>query len=181
MSDEVKEIVENEDIRHEMYVQQIDWEVFKNVVDRVTNVNRLFMYNMPNKAEKYSSDVVNLINTLDSYLTGDDEWRVTDEKNVRFFYNKEHDTVEAGNWTFGKPLVILCIPKLNSFFIVPDSNALYKGSPSPTHIIQLSNCISIMPMLLTMNEVPDTEKEGVTNISMCYEMITQYKEEKPTE
>lgn len=182
MSDEVKETIKADEIQHEMYVQQIEWDVFKGVIERVTNVNRLFMYNMPTKAEKYVEDIVNLIKTLDGYLTGEDDWRVTEEKNIRFLINKKTDTIEAGSWSFGKPLLILCIPKLNSFFIVPDSTATYKGSPSPTHIIQLSNCISIMPMLLTMNEVPDPEKEGVTNISMCYEMLNQYKEEeKPSE
>lgn len=163
MSEETKEAT--------MYVQQIDWETFTSVIERITNVNRLYMYNMPNKAEKYVSDVAGMITTLDDYLRGDDEWRVTDEKNVRFFFDKEKENVNVGNWVFGKPLLILCIPKLNSFFIVPDKDATYKGSPAPTNIIQLSNCISVMPMLLTMTEVPNPEKEGSYNISMSYEML----------
>lgn len=171
----------NEEVQHQMYVQQVDWETFKPLVSRVTNVNRLYMYNMPNKAERYASDVVSLIQTLDEYLSGDEDWRVTDEKNVEFGFNVEEDKIVIGSWVFGKPLAILCIPKLNSFFIIPDNDATYKGSKSPTHVLQLSNCISIMPMLLTMREVPDNEKEGVINIAMAYEMVSPPTEEKPTE
>lgn len=175
MSDEVvKEEV------HQMYVQQVDWETFTPLIDKVTNVNRIYMYNMPNKAEKYVDDIVELIKTMDGYLMGEDEWRVTDEKNAPFNYDKEKQQIYAGNWIFGKPLVILCIPKLNSFFIIPDKDATFKGSASPTTIIQLSNCISVMPMLLTMNEVPDKEKEGVINIAMAYQPIPN-ENEKPTD
>lgn len=159
-----------------MYVQQVDWETFKNVIERVTNVNRIYMYNMPNKAEKYKEDIVNLIKTLDEYLSGDEEWRVTDEKNAPFKLDKKTDKIYAGNWVLGKPHVILCIPRLNSFFIIPDSDARYKESSAPTTIIQISNCISIMPMLLTMNEVSDNEKEGVINIAMSYQILPQNEE-----
>lgn len=172
MSEEVKEVTEMEE-RHEMYVQQIEWDVFKSVIERITNVNTLYMYNMPNKAEKYADDIAGLIQTLDEYLRGDDEWRVTNEKHVPFKYDSDNDKVMVGNWVFGKPLVTLCIPKLNSFFIIPDTDATYKGGSNPTMIIQLSNCLSVMPMLLVMNEVPNAEKEGSYNITMGYEMLNQ--------
>ena len=161
----------SEEIQNQMYVQQIEWETFISVMERITNVNRLYMFNMPNKAEKYISDVSGMIQTLDDYLSGDEEWRVTNEKNVNFRYNKDAEMIEVGNWLFGKPLLILCIPKLNSFFIVPDKDALYKGSPNPTQILQLSNCISIAPMLLNMQEIPNPEKENSFNISMSFELL----------
>lgn len=173
MSDEAK----TEEV-HQMYVQQIDWDTFKSLIDRVTNVNRLYMYNMPNKAESYISDIVNLIKTLDTYLSTEDSWRVSDEKNVLFKYDKERDKLFVGNWVLNEPKLILCIPKLNSFFIVPDKDAKYKDGTSPTTILQLSNCISVMPMLLTMREMPDTEKEGVINVAMAYEMLNPHVEEK---
>lgn len=157
----------------EMYVQQIDWELFTSVIDRITTVNRLYMYNMPNKAEKYADDIVGMIQTLDGYLAGEDEWRITKEKNVPFKYDKENDKLMVGSWVLGKAKLVICIPKLNSFFIVPNSDARYKDTPSPTMIIQLNNCISVMPMLLDMKAVPDTKKEGSYNISMAYEMINQ--------
>lgn len=151
MSEEVKEILEEQaEEQHQMYVQQIDWNTFIPLVERVTNVNRVYMYNMPNKAETYSNSVVELIKTLDDYLTGEDEWRVTNENNVPFKYDKERDVIGVGSWILSEPKLILCIPKLNSFFIIPGTKSTFKGSPSPTHIIQLSNCISVMPMLLTM-------------------------------
>ena len=86
-------------------------------------------------------------------------------------HNAVNVTLVQGNWVLGKPHVILCIPRLNSFFIIPDSDARYKESSAPTTIIQFSNCISVMPMILSMNEVPDKEKEGVINIAMAYEML----------
>ena len=179
MSEEVKN--NNVEEHHQMYVQQIDWKTFIPLIERVTNVNRVYMYNMPNKADTYSNDVINLITTLDMYLTGDEEWRVTNENNVPFKVDKERDVISVGNWVLNEAKLILCIPKLNSFFIIPGGESTYKGSPSPTHIIQLSNCISVMPMLLTMREFPDKEKEGVINIGMAYEMIqyTSENEESP--
>ena len=176
MSEEVKDVTDIETTVEEtqqMYVQQLEWDVFKSVIERITNVNTLYMYNMPNKAEKYSEDIVGLIQTLDIFLRGDDEWRVSDEKHVPFKYDSENDKILVGNWVIGKPHLILCIPKLNSFFIIPDNEATYKGSPNPTQIIQLSNCLSVMPMILVMNEVPNEEKEGSYNISMSFEMLNQ--------
>ena len=177
MSEEVKETVEKNAVQHEMYVQQVEWNNFTPLIERVTNVNRLYMYNMPNKAEKYADNVVDLIKTLDEYLTGDEEWRVSNESNVPFKYDREQNAIGVGNWVLKSPRLILCIPKLNSFFIIPGEESTYKGSPSPTHVIQLSNCISVMPMLLTMREIPDKEKEGVINIGMAYEMIQFSKDE----
>ena len=172
MSEEVIDVEsKTEEIQHQMYVQQIDWETFTSLVEKVTNVNRVYMYNMPDKAEKYAGEIVDLIQTLDNYLSSDEDWRVTNESNVPFKYITNEDKICVGNWVISEPKVILCIPKLNSFFIIPSANSTYKGSPSPTHIIQLSNCISIMPMLLCMREIPDNEKEGVINIAMTYEMI----------
>lgn len=172
MSEEVIDVeTKPEEQVHQMYVQQLEWDTFTSVVNRITNVNRVYMYNMPNKSSKYVEDIVGMIQTLDEYLSGEEEWRVTNEKNVPFQYDKENDKIMVGNWVLGKPLLTLCIPKLNSFFIIPDNDATYKGSSSPTTIIQLSNCISVMPMLLMMNEVPNPEKEGSYNISMTFEMV----------
>lgn len=180
MSEEVKEMDKNENV-HQMYVQQVDWKTFTPLIEKVTNVNRLYMYNMPNKAEKYVSEIVDLIKTLDGYLSSpDEEWRVTNESNVLFKYDKNDDTLYVGNWVITEPKLILCIPKLNSFFIVPGDKSTYKGSPNPTQIIQLSNCISVMPMLLCMREMPDEKKKGVINIAMTYEMIPTRNDDEET-
>lgn len=152
-----------------IYVQQIDWDMFLSLVKKVTNVNRLYSYNMPNKASKYVDDIVGLIKTLDDFISGEDNWRVTHECNVKFFI--DGDKVRVGDWEIANSLLTLCIPKLNSFFIIPNDDSSFKGGKNPSQILQLCNCYSIMPMLLTMKEVQDEEKENVTNVALSYEMI----------
>ena len=176
MSEEVK------DTQHQMYVQQIDWETFLKITERVTNVNKLYSYNMPNRADKYVDNIPQLIQTMDSYLTGDDNWRITTEENVSYRLN---EGIELGDWKITGFELIICIPKINSFIAVPNAESTYKGSKSPTTILQLTNCISIMPMLLVMNDEKDEKEEGKFNISMSYEIMQfpkiRYENEKPTE
>lgn len=181
MSEDVIDVeTKTEEDVHQMYVQQVDWKTFTPLIEKVTNVNRVYMYNMPNKAESYTNEIVDLIKTLDGYLSSDEEWRVTNESNVPFKYDKQENKIYVGNWVLTEANLILCIPKLNSFFIIPSNESTYKGSYAPTTIIQLSNCISVMPMLLCMREIPDKKKKGVINIAMTFEMIPT-NEENPSE
>ena len=61
MSEEVIDVETKTEEVQQMYVQTIDWETFISVIDRITNVNRLYMYNMPTKAEKYCEDIASAL------------------------------------------------------------------------------------------------------------------------
>ena len=68
---------EEENTANEMFVHQIDYETLKGILKNVTDVNMVITYNMPNKADSYKDDGFSLIKTLDSYINGDDNWRIT--------------------------------------------------------------------------------------------------------
>ena len=172
MSEEVKEKVNS------MYVHQIDYDTFLKVVANVTNVNKMFVYNMPNKASSYIEDSFKLINTLNDYIGGEDDWRITTYKNVNFA--NEDGKIRVGDYEIAGTMLCMSIPKINSFIIVPDSNSLYKGSADPTKIIQLTNCICVTPLLMRLTDEPIEGEEEKFNLGVTYEVIVP-KTEKPTE
>jgi hypothetical protein len=179
MSDEVKETREEKGTS--MYVHQIDYATFLQVVGNVTNVNKMFVYSMPNKASSYADDGFNLINTLNGYIGGEEDWRISISKNVNFTINE--GKVYAGDYELSGSLLCMSIPKINSFIIIPDSNGLYKGSADPTKIIQLTNCICVTPLLMRLTDEPIEGEEEKFNLGVSYEVIVPKTEEteKPTE
>ena len=176
MSDEVKETVEEKGAS--MYVHQIDFDTLLQVVSKVTDVNKMFIYNMPNKADKYNDDTFALINLLNDYIGGEDDWRITREKNVRFAI--KDNKIYVGEWVISGIVNCLCIPKINSLILIPDGEATCNGSKEPTKIIQLTNCIAVTPLLVRLTDEP-MEEEGKYNLGLTYEVITPMVNEKPTE
>lgn len=176
MSDEVKETVKEKGTS--MYVHQIDFETLLQVVSKVTDVNKMFIYNMPNKAEKYNEDTFELINILNDYIGGDEDWRIKRERNVRFSIND--NKISVGNWVISGIVNCLCIPKINSLIIIPDGESTCNGSKEPTKIIQLTNCIAVTPLLVRLTDEP-MEEEGKYNLGLSYEVITPTVNEKPSE
>lgn len=176
MSEEVKDTVEEKGTS--MYVHQIDFETLLQVVSKVTDVNKMFIYNMPNKAEKYNEDTFELINILNDYIGGEEDWRIKRERNVRFSINDSK--ISVGNWVISGIVNCLCIPKINSLIIIPDSETTCNGSKEPTKIIQLTNCIAVTPLLVRLTDEP-MEEEGKYNLGLSYEVITPTENEKPSE
>ena len=176
MSDEVKETVEEKGTS--MYVHQIDYATFLQVVANVTNVNKMFVYSMPNKASSYADDGFNLINTLNGYIGGEEDWRISISKNVNFGIND--DKVFVGDYEISGTLLCMSIPKINSFIIIPTTESLYKGTADPTKIIQLTNCICVTPLLMKLTDEPIDGEENKFNLGVSYEVIVP-KTEKPTE
>lgn len=176
MSKEAKETVEEKGAS--MYVHQIDFDTLLQVVSKVTDVNKMFIYNMPNKAEKYNDDTFALINLLNDYIGGEDDWRITKEKNVRFTI--KDNKIYVGEWVISGIVNCLCIPKINSLILIPDGEATCNGSKEPTKIIQLTNCIAVTPLLVRLTDEP-MEEEGKYNLGLTYEVITPMVNEKPTD
>lgn len=174
MSEEVEEKVNS------MYVHQIDYDTFLKVVANVTNVNKMFIYNMPNKASSYAEDSFKLINILNDYIGSEEDWRITTYKNVNFV--QSDGKVKVGDYEICGTVLCMSIPKINSFIIIPDSDSLYKGSSDPTKIIQLTNCICVTPLLMRLTDEPIEGEEEKFNLGVTYEVIVPKTEtEKPTE
>lgn len=161
-----------------MYVHQIDFDTLLQVMGKVTDVNKMFIYNMPNKAEKYNDDTFALINLLNDYIGGEDDWRIAREKNVRFVI--KDGKIHVGDWVINGIVNCLCIPKINSLILIPDNDSTCNGSKEPTKIIQLTNCIAVTPLLVRLTDEP-MEEEGKYNLGLSYEVIVPMNNEKPTE
>lgn len=142
-----------------MYVHQVDYEVILNILKRVTDVSRVFIYNMPNKASKYANDGFELITMLNSFMDDEEErWRIEALANQPV--KVENSTIEIGDWRINGSKLNICIPTVNSIIIIPDEMSTNKGSKDPTKIIHLSNCIAVTPLLVKLSDEPI---EGVSN------------------
>lgn len=170
MSEEIKNTTNS------MYVHQIEYETFLKIVANVTNVNKMFIYNMPNKASSYASDGFNLINTLNEYIGGEEDWRIsTTNTNVNFSIND--GKIIVGDCELTGAVLCMSIPKINSFIIIPDDNSLIRGVKDPTKIIQISNCICVTPLLLKLEDEPIEGEDDKFNLGVSYEVIIPKKEE----
>ena len=65
-----------------MYIHQVEFDVVTKILEKVTNVNKILIYNMPNKAEKYADNAVELISVLNEFNNSDEDWRITVKENV---------------------------------------------------------------------------------------------------
>ena len=106
MSDEVKETIEEKGTS--MYVHQVEFETLKEVLAKVTNANKVFTYSMPKKAESYADSGFELINTLNDYIDGEEDWRINKETNVDVSVNEQG--VIVGNSLIVGTKLTLCIP-----------------------------------------------------------------------
>ena len=92
MSEKVKE--ETKGIP--MYVHQVDYDVILKILSNVTEVNRLYTYSMPNKAEKYADNGFDMINTINGYIGTDESWRI--ESNYNQVVRIEEGKIKVGDW-----------------------------------------------------------------------------------
>lgn len=160
-----------------MYVHKVEWDIMCRILSSVNNVNKLFTYTMPNKAESYANDGFALVEEINRYGSSEDEnWRINEEGNLSL--KCEDRVLNVGDWVISDAASCLCIPVINSIIIIPSANCLYKGNKEFTKIIQLTNCISVTPLLMKMEDVPIEGEEGKFNLGVSLEMIN---DEKPAE
>ena len=177
MSDEVKE---TEDKGVAMYVHQVDWDVILKILSNVTDVNRVYTYSMPNKAESYAANGFDMINVINSYIDSDESWRIDSKSNVRLVLKE--DKIEVGDWIITGSKLNMCIPTINSIIIIPDENSTIRGAKDPTKIIQLTNCISVTPLLVRLTDEPFEGEPEKFKLGMTMELIAPTsKNEEPAE
>ena len=175
MSDEVKET--NEEKGTSMYVHQVEFETLKEVLAKVTNANKVFTYSMPKKAESYADSGFELINTLNDYIDGEEDWRINKETNVDVSVNEQG--VIVGNSLIVGTKLTLCIPRINSIIIIPSDGSLINGAKDPTKIIQLTNCISVTPLLVRL--LDEKGDDDTFRLGMTYQVIVPKEKKEPTE
>ena len=151
-----------------MYVHEVKYDTLTEILKKVTDVNKVFTYSMPNKAESYANNGFDLISVLNEYINGDESWRISKETNVKL--KSEGNKIQIGDWIIQGSNYILCIPRINSIIIIPDENCTYKGTKDVTKIIQLTNCISVTPLLVRLLDEP-TEEENQFRLGMTFEII----------
>lgn len=170
MSEEVKD---KEQISENlmMYVHQINYQTLLNVLEKVTDVHMSFVYTMPKKAISYKDDGFSLIKELDLYANSDQDWRINKQKNIQLRISD--NKIIVGEWVLHGSELILCIPRINSLIIIPNEQSTYKGTKEPTKILQLTNCISVTPLLLVFGDEVDSENPEKYRLSIGYELIKE--------
>lgn len=162
-----------------MYVHQVDWDVIKEIIAKATVVNKLFTYTMPKKAESYAADGFNMLEEINKFGESEDEsWRISLEVDVKISF--ENDKLIIGDWIVEKSLLNICIPTINSIIIIPSTESTYKGNKEYTKIIQLTNCISVTPLLIKLLDIPMEEDENKFKLGMNMEIITPIVNEEKT-
>lgn len=156
-----------------MYIHQVEFDVITKILEKVTNVNKVLIYNMPNKAEKYADNAVELISILNEFNNSDEEWRITIKENVNASFQNE--VLKIDNWEISGSKKCICIPKINSIIIIPDESSTCEGLKDPSKIIQLINCVSISPLLITLYDEPIVGDTNKFNLSMGYNIIEPKK------
>ena len=177
MSEEVKEKVEQKGTS--MYVHQVDFNTLLDILGKVTDVNKVFIYSMPTKAQKYAESGFELINVLNDYIDGEEDWRITKETNVKL--QVKDGVINVSNCVIKGTKLIMCIPRINSIIFIPDEESIINGVKDPTKIIQLTNCISVMPLLVRLLDDKVQGEENKFQLGMSYEIIIPKQVEKPTE
>jgi hypothetical protein len=139
---------------------------------------------MPNKAESYANDGFNMINVINSYIDSDESWRIDSKTNVRL--SIKDNKIEVGDWVITGSKLNMCIPTINSIIIIPDENSTVRGVKDPTKIIQLTNCISVTPLLVRLTDEPIEGEPEKFKLGMTMELISptppeESNNEEPTE
>ena len=156
-----------------MYVHQVNFQTLCQILSNVTDVNRVFTYSMPNKAQSYAQSGFELINTLNQYIDGQEDWRIIKESNVKL--NVKDGIITVGNSVITGTKLVMCIPRINSILIIPDSGCILNGVKDPTKIIQLTNCIAVTPLLVRM--LDQEGQDGNFKLGLTYDVIMK----KPTQ
>ena len=79
-----------------MYVHEVKYDTLTEILKKVTDVNKVFTYSMPNKAESYANNGFDLISVLNEYINGDEDWRISKETNVKL--KSESNKIQIGDW-----------------------------------------------------------------------------------
>lgn len=134
---------------------------------------------MPKKAESYADDGFNMLEEINKFgETEDESWRISLEVDVKISF--ENDKLIIGDWIVEKSLLNICIPTINSIIIIPSTESTYKGNKEYTKIIQLTNCISVTPLLIKLLDIPMEEDENKFKLGMNMEIITPIVNEEKT-
>ena len=159
----------SEEDKDKLYIQSVTFDTFLKIINGTDLVDMLYMYNMPNHIKSYAKDVENTAKTIFSIYENEDElWRVKKYRGVdievtdKFLKFQNSSIVDAE--------LILCLPIINSIIVVPGPESIKLGW-DVTKILQLTNLISLTPMLLRMTDMMDEENPPNHKISVSYEVI----------
>lgn len=153
-----------------VYLQSISFETLLKIVKGTDKIGSLYMFSMPNHIKTYISDVEKTTQSIFSIFENEDErWRVKSASNVDIKSNDESIVFGPNNTILDADLCI-CMPIVNSIFIIPGPKSIEAGW-DVTKIVQFTNLVSLTPMLLRLTDVEDEENPPNHKISVSYEVL----------
>lgn len=152
-----------------LYIQSVSFETFLKIINGTDIVDMLYMYNMPNHIKTYASDVENTAQSIFSIYENEDElWRVKKYRGVDI--EVDDKSLKYQNSIIVDADLVLCLPIINSIIVIPGPESIKLGW-DVTKILQLTNLISLTPMLLRMTDVLDEDNPPNHKISISYEVV----------
>lgn len=160
-------------VTQQVVIHSVDFDTFKVITKAVNIIDLSIIYQLPSLAKSWKDKPEEFLQVLVDYYSGDEQWRLKRENKLQ---------VNPAGFTFGSHTLtdaelILAVPTMNSFFIIPGEESIKNNGWNPAEVIQITNMISYMPMLLTMSNEPDDDE--TFKLGTSYKLI-QAKQNEPT-
>lgn len=151
-----------------IFIQVIKFEDLVKFVKQATYVGSMTVYQMPNKASDYVSDLSNLTENLIKFA-GDEQWRIKKEHNVPVRVTENDDGIIVGNDVLlMDTAVVYAMTDINSFIIVPGEQSVKSLNFNPSTVLQFSNLVSMKPLLMSLEKYPIDEEKGIWGLDVVF-------------
>lgn len=149
--------MENEEIK-QVVIHSINFETLTTILNKSNIVDLAITYQLPNLAKSWVDKPNELLQQLVDFYSGEDNWRLKKEKSLQLKVSP-NELVNFGEHSLKDAELILAVPSMNSFFIIPGENSIKECRWNPAEVVQITNIICYMPMLLTLSdELDENEK-----------------------
>lgn len=161
-------------VTQQVVIHSVNFDTFKVITNNVNVVDLSIIYQLPSLAKSWKDKPEEFLQMIIDYYSGEEQWRLKRE-------NKQK--VNPAGFTFGTRTLtdaelILAVPTMNSFFIIPGEESIKNNGWNPAEVVQLTNMVSYMPMLLTMSNEPNEDE--TFKLGTSYKLIQAKQNESTT-
>lgn len=144
-----------EKVNHSVVIHSVDFDTFKLINKSINVVDLAITYQLPTLAKSWVDKPEEFLQQLVDFYSGEEQWRLKRENKLQF----SSDEFKFGEHTIVDAELILAVPTMNSFFIIPGAESIKNHGWNPAEVVQLTNMVAYMPMLLTLSDEPDEDEK----------------------
>lgn len=157
----------DEKVNHSVIIHSVDFDTFKTITRAVNVIDITITYQLPNLAKSWVEKPEAFLQQLVDFYSGEEQWRLKRENKLQV----DASIFKFGNHTLVDAELILAVPDMHSFFIIPGQESIKNHGWNPAEVIQLTNLVAYMPMLLSLSNEPDENEKFKLGVS--YHLIQQ--------